>query len=246
MRYLIVSDIHANLEALTAVLDHSQGRYERALCCGDLVGYGADPNEITDWVRASCQTVIRGNHDKASVGLDDLEWFNPIAKQAAIWTRDALRPDNLAYLYSLPHGPVAIENFELAHGSPMDEDEYTVSSNDADQAFEYLSQPVGFIGHTHIQGGFILNHNRVETLPRMGLFRDRDILKIDPECAYILNPGSVGQPRDGDPRAAYLIYDTGDKLVEYYRVNYDIATAQQKIRERGLPAVLADRLSLGR
>ena len=246
MRYLIVSDLHANLEALHAVLAQSAGESDRALCCGDLVGYGADPNPVCDWVRLNCAAVVRGNHDRASTGQDDLEWFNPVARNAAMWTLQALSPENAAYILALPRGPVTVETFQLFHGSPCDEDEYVVAAGEANQAFSYLETRVAFFGHTHVQGGFIWNQSRVETILRPPAHGDSQSLPIDPECAYMINPGSTGQPRDGDPRAAYALYDTEANEVTYRRVVYDVAAAQKKIHAAGLPPILADRLSVGR
>ena len=246
MRYLIVSDLHANLEALQSVLSHSEGAYDRALCCGDLVGYGADPNAVCDWVRLHCAVVVRGNHDRASTGQDDLEWFNPVARNAAKWTLEALTAENAGYITGLPRGPVTVETFQIFHGSPYDEDEYVIAAGEADQAFGYLETRVAFFGHTHVQGGFIWNQSRVETILRPPARSDSQALGIDPECAYMINPGSTGQPRDGDPRAAYAIYDTEAKEVVYYRVAYDVAGAQKKIHAAGLPPILADRLAVGR
>jgi predicted phosphodiesterase len=246
VRYLIVSDLHANLEALQAVLAQSAGRYDRALCSGDLVGYGADPNPVCDWVRLNCAVVVRGNHDRASTGQDDLEWFNPVARNAAMWTLQALSPENAAYIVGLPRGPVTVETFQIFHGSPYDEDEYVVAAGEASQAFSYMESRVAFFGHTHVQGGFIWNQSRVETILRVSARNDSQSLSIDPDCAYMINPGSTGQPRDGDPRAAYVIYDTEAKEVIYYRVGYDIASAQRKIHAAGLPPILADRLAVGR
>jgi len=246
VRYLIVSDLHANLEALSAVLASSAGEYDRAICCGDLVGYGADPNPVTQWVREHCDIVVRGNHDRASTGQDDLEWFNPVARAAAMWTMEHLSEENIRYVRDLAHGPVTVESFQVLHGSPSDEDEYVIGAGEAGQAFLYLESRVAFFGHTHVQGGFIWNHARVETIMRMPPARDMEFLDIDPDCAYLINPGSVGQPRDNDPRAAYALYDSDANRVTYCRVDYDIAAAQQKIQEAGLPPMLADRLSLGR
>ena len=246
MRYLIVSDLHANLEALQAVLARSAGAFDRALCCGDLVGYGADPNPVCDWVRLNCAVVVRGNHDRASTGQDDLEWFNPVARNAAMWTLQALSPENAAFIVGLPRGPVTVGAFQVFHGSPYDEDEYVIAAGEAGQAFSYLETRVAFFGHTHVQGGFIWNQSRVETILRMPARNDSQSLPIDPECAYMINPGSTGQPRDGDPRAAYAIYDTEAKAVIYHRVVYDIAAAQKKIHAAGLPPILADRLAVGR
>lgn len=246
MRYLIVSDLHANLEALEAVLRDADGRYDKAICCGDLVGYGADPNAIVEWVRANCALTVRGNHDKACTGIDDLEWFNPIAKQAAQWTQQALTPENATWTRDLPKGPLAMNGFQIVHGAPFDEDEYVMQAGEASQAFDYLEARVAFFGHTHVQGGFIWNHSRVETIPRTASRTDRQVMEIDPDCAYLVNPGSVGQPRDGDPRAAYCLYDADAGMVTYQRISYNVQGAQRKIRAAGLPDVLADRLSVGR
>jgi predicted phosphodiesterase len=246
VRYLILSDIHANLEALNAVLEQSAGGWDHALCCGDLVGYGADPNLVVEWVRANCPTVVRGNHDRASTGMDDLEWFNPVARAAAVWTLQALTTENADYIRALPRGPLSVDGFEVVHGSPFDEDEYVIAAGEAGNAFGYLESRLAFFGHTHVQGGFIWNQSRVETILRPSSGSDYEFLDIDPECAYLINPGSVGQPRDGDPRAGYVIYDSEDRRVKYCRVVYDVATAQKKIHDVGLPPILADRLSVGR
>jgi predicted phosphodiesterase len=248
VRYLVLSDLHANWQALEAVLRDAAGHYDQALCLGDLVGYGGNPNEVVEWVRANCAFVVRGNHDKASSGVDEeeLEWFNPVARQAALWTLSALTLENAAYVSGLPQGPLDVDGFQLVHGSPFDEDEYVLNPEEAGQAFGYMESRLAFFGHTHVQGGFIWNHSRVEVIPRTPLRSIGQEMTIDPECAYMVNPGSVGQPRDGDPRAGYLIYDPDTKLVNYYRLAYDIASAQERIRQVGLPPILADRLSVGR
>ena len=246
MRYLIVSDLHSNWQALEAVVREAAGGYDRALCCGDLVGYGAEPNLVVDWVRANCAVVVRGNHDKVSTGLEDLEWFNPVARAAALWTLKNLTPANIEYVHGLPKGPALLDGFQVLHGAPFDEDEYVVAADEAGQAFDYLERRLAFFGHTHMQGGFIWNHARVETIPATSARSRRQKMEVDPECGYLVNPGSVGQPRDGDPRAAYVRYDSAARLVAYCRVPYDVAAAQEKIRAAGLPPILADRLSLGR
>jgi predicted phosphodiesterase len=246
VRYLILSDIHGNLEGLEAVLAHAVDKYDQALCCGDLIGYGADPNAVIDWVRANAAVVVRGNHDKASVGLDDLEWFNPVARAAAVWTQHELTLENVDYVRNLPQGPLLLDGFQVVHGSPLDEDEYLLGPADAGQVFCYLDKPLTFFGHTHLQGGFIFNHARVETIGKTPADEERQTLELDPECAYLINPGSVGQPRDGDPRAAYVLYNSEERFVIFYRVPYDVAKAQEKIRRAGLPPLLADRLAAGR
>ncbi|HLI86493.1 MAG TPA: metallophosphoesterase family protein [Bryobacteraceae bacterium] len=246
MRYLILSDLHSNWEALEAVLRDAEGAYDQALCCGDLVGYGADPNRVTEWVRGHCATVVRGNHDRACTGLEDLEWFNPVARQAAVWTLQRLSPENAAYVRGLPHGPVFVDGIQLLHGSPTDEDEYVVRPEDAAGAFAYLESHLAFFGHSHIQGGFLWNHSRVETIPPVSIRGACSVMDIEPDTGYLLNPGSVGQPRDGDPRAAYMLYDSGASMARYRRVPYDVEKAQRKIRDAGLPPFLADRLAAGR
>ena len=243
MRSLILSDIHANWEALEAVLSHASGKYDRILCCGDLVGYGADPNRVVDWVRANVAAVVRGNHDKACAGLDDLEWFNPVAKRAALWTRKSLEADNLEYLKNLPQGPETLGSFQILHGSPLDEDEYVVTEQDAVQVFPYVEQAISFFGHTHVQGGFQANDRLVRLIP--GVAGESFALEVEKDGLYLVNPGSVGQPRDGDPRAAYAVYDEDHARVMYWRVGYDLAGAQRKIVEAGLPAILATRLATG-
>ncbi len=246
MRYLILSDIHANLEGLEAAAEHAAGKYDQVLCCGDLIGYGADPNAVTVWVRAHAAGVVRGNHDKASVGLDDLEWFNPVARAAAVWTQRELTPENTEYIRNLPRGPLTFDGFQMVHGSPLDEDDYILGAGDAGLVFGYLDKPLTFFGHTHFQGGFIWNRARVETIEKTPAAEERQTLELDPDCAYMINPGSVGQPRDGDPRAAYVLYNPEESFLIYYRLAYDVRKAQEKIRRAGLPPILADRLATGR
>ena len=246
MRYLILSDLHANWEALDAVVHHAKGQYDRSLCCGDLVGYGADPNSVVEWVRENCASTVRGNHDRACTGMEDLEWFNPVARAAAVWTLENLTVENIRYVRELPQGPAFVDGVQVLHGSPCDEDDYLVGAEQAAEAFNYLERRLAFFGHTHLQGGFIWNQERVETIPTISLRSDCQTLEIDSSGGYLLNPGSVGQPRDGDPRAAYALYDSERNVVDYHRVDYDLETAQRKIREAGLPTFLAERLSIGR
>jgi len=246
VRYLILSDIHANWEGLEAVTAHAAGKYDQVLCCGDLIGYGADPNAVTEWVRDHVPAVVRGNHDKASVGLDDLEWFNPVARAAAIWTSRELTPENTEYIRNLPRGPLTFDGFQVVHGSPLDEDDYILEAADAGSVFGYLETPLTFFGHSHLQGGFIWNHERVEIIGKPPAWEQRQTLELDPRCAYMINPGSLGQPRDGDPRAACLLYNPDESFLIFYRLPYDVRKAQEKIRRAGLPPLLADRLATGR
>ena len=245
MRYLILSDIHSNWEALEAVIDAASGEYDRVLCCGDIVGYGADPNRVIDWVRNNVNVIVRGNHDKACTGNEDLEWFNPVARISAVWTADQLTPANLEYLRRLPKGPMDVEGFQVLHGSPLDEDEYLVNSLDAAQLVGYLETPLYFFGHTHLQGGFAFHHRRIRRLPQVPQHTGCLSLDLDPDAVYLVNPGAVGQPRDGDPRAGYVLYSAEDRAVTFRRVAYDVAAAQEKIRKAGLPELLAARLAVG-
>jgi len=247
VRYLIISDLHSNWEALQAVLEDAAGKYEQILCCGDIVGYGSDPNPVVDWVRTHVQATVRGNHDRACVGLEDLEWFNPVAQAASIWTMTQLTEVNADFIRNLPMGPVTVGNFQLIHGSPVDEDDYLVSADDAVSAFPYAESSLLFFGHTHLQGGFRWRSDQVQAIGRLHPdWQTRYLLEIDPQCAYLINPGSVGQPRDSDPRAAYVLYDTEAELLYYHRVPYDVETTQRKIRDAGLPDLLAARLAVGR
>jgi predicted phosphodiesterase len=236
---------------LESALAAVEGRYDQVLCCGDLVGYGADPNPAVDWVRQHCAGVVRGNHDKACAGLSDASEFNNAARTAARWTFNRLSQENLDYLRDMPQGPLTIsanpEEFLLVHGSFTDEDEYLLGENDARPEMERLPVQLTFFGHTHVQGGFVVRGGRTQTLrpPRKSEI-DRAVLEIEEREKYLLNPGSIGQPRDGDPRAALVIYTPEERVVEYWRMPYDVAAAQQKILDAGLPEVLATRLKLGR
>ena len=241
MRYLILSDIHANLEALEAVLADSTGLYQQVVCLGDIVGYGADPNEVTAWVRRNCESVIRGNHDRACTGMTDLGSFNPIAKAAAEWTSAQLEPDHFHYLRELPKGPLTVVDFRIVHGSPLDEDAYVVSVHDAEEQLESLEQELIFFGHTHIQGGFARN-GAARQIDRLSA---RELTLVREGDTLLINPGSVGQPRDNDWHAAYAIYDAGTRQIEFRRCPYDVDAAQKKIIEAGLPQALAERLGLG-
>ncbi len=239
MPHLILSDIHGNIEALSAVLEDARGRYERILCLGDLVGYGADPNAVVEWVRENTEVTIRGNHDKACWDPEPAESFNPVARVSAMWTRLALSPASLAYIERLPRGPLRYDGFDVVHGSPFDEDEYLITLEEAWMAREFLAAQVTFFGHTHVQGGFLLASSGVG-----GIDAGRT-LEIEPDYFYLVNPGSVGQPRDRDPRAAYALYSPEERAIEFRRVAYDVDRAAAKILAAGLPEFLAARLFEG-
>ncbi len=247
MRYLVLSDIHANFTALEAALAAVEGRWESVVCLGDVVGYGPDPNEVIDRVRALGAMTIRGNHDKAACGLADAEDFNPVARAAADWTREHLRADNLTYLQQLPQGPLEADGLALIHGALHDEDEYVFAPAQALDGLLESPSPVTFFGHTHFQGGFSFRDSKLEVIqlrPEPGT--SFAALRVEPGTRYLLNPGSVGQPRDGDPRAAFAIADLNHSVVEFWRVPYDIEAVQQRMKRAGLPEPLILRLAFGR
>lgn len=247
MRVLVLSDIHANLTALEAALAAVEARWDRAVCLGDVVGYGPDPNEVVDRVRALGALTIRGNHDKAGCGLVDAEDFNPVARRAAVWTREQLRPDNLEYLQKLPSGPVEVEGIALLHGALRDEDEYVFAPAQALEGLLESPSPVTFFGHTHFQGGFSLRDSTLEVIQlRPSPGTSFAALHIEASTRYLLNPGSVGQPRDGDPRAAFAVADLDHQVVEFWRVPYEVEAVQQRMEHAKLPEPLILRLAFGR
>jgi predicted phosphodiesterase len=245
VKVLIVSDLHANWHALQAVLDDSKGAYQEIVCCGDLVGYNAYPGEAVDWTRANCKAVIRGNHDKAVTGSEDLNWFNDVAQVAARWSAEQLNREQLDYLKALPKGPVKLEHFHLFHGAPQDEDEYVTSGFEATSCFKHLELPLSFFGHTHLQGGFFHTRGRVGTIAPVRADRTEKVIELEPDVMYMVNPGSVGQPRDGDPRAGYAVYDSDERTVTLRRALYPIDEAAKAILAAKLPESLAARLFHG-
>jgi diadenosine tetraphosphatase ApaH/serine/threonine PP2A family protein phosphatase len=247
MRYLVLSDIHANLEALEAVLSGAADAHcDRVLLLGDLVGYGADPNAVCDRVRdLPSAVVIRGNHDKVASGVDSVEGFNHLARVAITWTSTMLTAENREYLAALPAGPAIIdEQVEICHGTPFDEDVYVFDDLDALRSMRSATRPLCLYGHTHVPAAFHIGDNELQMIgpPRGERFR----ITLHDGDPYLVNCGSVGQPRDGDPRAAYGIVDTDARTLTVARVPYDLPRAQAKIIAAGLPEVLAQRLGMGR
>lgn len=245
MQVLILSDLHANWPALEAVLTDAAGQYASVVCCGDVVGYNPQPARVLEWVRTSCHAVIRGNHDKVVAGIDDIEWFNEIAQTAARWTTHVLSGDQLDYLRSLKQGPASVDGFQIWHGSPADEDEYLTMPSEAAPRFPDMVTPLGFFGHTHLQGGFFAKHGYVGLIPQVKPDEREYVLELEPNVVYMVNPGSVGQPRDRDPRAAYVLYDPARRLVTFRRVAYAVSETIAGIQEAGLPDVLGFRLLAG-
>ena len=250
MRALILSDVHGNLEALTAVLAAAEP-YDSLWNLGDLVGYGGSPNEVLELVRAKAQVNVRGNHDRVCCGLTSAMGFNPVARAAAIWTQQELTGENLAWLRGVAQGPVTPEGqsaVTCAHGSPLNEDQYILNVRDAWAPLQQTAATITFFGHTHVQGGFSQQEQDWrEIRPRFGMQGDAEswILKVG-QARHLINPGSVGQPRDHDWRAGFAIYDSEVEEVVYWRVPYDVTSAQGRILMAGLPERLAARLREGR
>jgi diadenosine tetraphosphatase ApaH/serine/threonine PP2A family protein phosphatase len=247
MRYLVISDIHANLEAYETVMAEAASlNYDKVLVLGDLVGYGADPNAICEKIRAlGPEALIRGNHDKVGSGIESPEGFNAVARNAIRWTFENLTNDNRDWLAELPAGPMIVDELiEICHGTPFDEDAYVFDDLDALRAMHAARRPLCLFGHTHVQVGHFL------TKDEFGLCTAEEqrplTISLADDTSYLVNPGSVGQPRDGDPRAGFGLVDTAKREMTIHRIEYPIAKAQQRILEEGLPDVLAQRLALGR
>ena len=251
MNILLLSDIHANLEAMEACLAAAPA-FDFVANLGDVVGYGASPNDVIDRCRGLGKIFVRGNHDKAATGLLELDDFNPMAAAAALWTRDQLTPEHMEWLRSLPQGPIGLERVptaQLVHGSPGDEDMYVVSIGDALVPLITVDTPITFFGHTHLQGGFFANGSSVDGFrPEYRTVGQAEsvALQLKSGTRYMINPGSVGQPRDGDWRAAFAVFDTDSQIVHFHRTPYNLKAAQDRIFSANLPARLATRLAAGR
>ena len=240
MTTALISDIHGNLEALDAVLAEIQARRpRRVLCLGDIVGYGASPNECLAKVRKHCELVLLGNHDAAASGGPEAARFNIYARVAAEWTAKTLTRENREYLQRLPLTS-SEKSFYLVHASPAcpRDWEYLLDRFDAEPQFHYFTEPICFIGHTHQPAVYMADPAGCKSLPISNV-------TLEPNRRYIVNVGSVGQPRDHDPRACLVLYHEAAGVVEYVRVPYNIEGAQAKIRAAQLPEVLAARLATG-
>jgi predicted phosphodiesterase len=238
--------MHGNWDAFASVLRRVRRKhFDATLVLGDLVGYGAGPNQVVEAVKEleGAVYVVRGNHDKVVCQLEDGSNFNQPALAAARWTTERLTPANLRYVREMTPGPLKIEEgLHICHGSPLDEDTYVFSIYDAYEIFTNYEAQVVFFGHTHIPSLFVQQAKGIEVAVVQG---ETFSLKLEEGQRYLLNPGSIGQPRDRDPRAAYLTYDTETRTARWHRVDYPISKAQERIVKSGLPKVLADRLALG-
>lgn len=240
MRYALIGDIHGNLEAFDAVLASiEQEHVDQILCVGDIVGYGANPVECIDLVKEKCTKVVAGNHDYAAIGLTDVDYFNPFAKDALLWTSERLSEKEINYLASLKLMERE-DSFTMVHATlsnPRDWG-YILNTFDAAMNFELQVDPICFVGHSHGPVVYMKRENFISG--------HRFVSKIEAGCQYIINVGSVGQPRDGDYRASYVVFDLDLQTLKLKRVEYDVVKTQKKIMEAGLPQILADRLSIGR
>ena len=246
MRALVLSDVHGNLHALEAVLA-AAGSFDQLWNLGDAVGYGAKPNEVIDILRGRAAVNVRGNHDRVCAGLTSAEGFNPVAAEAAAWTRETLTPENLDWLRAVPKGPVrATDDVTCAHGSPLHEDHYILSMRDAWTPLQRMQTGLTFFGHTHVQGGFVQQGAEWEEARPVCGPEGFCQIPVSPGARMLINPGSVGQPRDRDARAAFALYDSVEAVIVFRRVPYDVDGAQNAIRAAGLPERLASRLESGR
>ncbi len=240
MRYAVIADIHANLEAFEVVLADSKEQNCTHYCCvGDVVGYNANPKECLEIVRSMGMPVVKGNHDEYCSSEDDLEGFNPHAAEAVNWTRKQLSKEDRQWLRDLKYMRL-VASFSMVHAT-LDGPQrwgYVFDKLAAAASFTYQNTAVCFFGHTHVPVAFVR-----DSMVRGGTYSK---FKVEPGKKYFVNVGAVGQPRDGNPKSGYVIYDLNEGTIELRRLNYDIAKAQQKIMAAGLPQRLADRLTLGK
>jgi predicted phosphodiesterase len=246
----VISDVHSNLEALTAVLEAIDRIEVDALyCLGDLVGYNANPVECVDAILPRTAAVVRGNHDKAVCGLLDLDWFSRAARQAALWTRDHIDGETLERLRGLPAGPREVEGVLLCHGAPFDEDAYLADTASIADAYRFMEahHPRARIclhGHTHFP--LVVEKQGAKGRPEVLHPREEEVVQLRPGATYLINPGSVGQPRDGIARASFGILDIINMAYRNVRTTYKVHETQRKVLQAGLPSELAYRLAEGR
>ncbi|MDD5530270.1 MAG: metallophosphoesterase family protein [bacterium] len=239
MRYAILSDIHSNIEALESVVSELKGReISKVICLGDIVGYGANPNECCNLVKEMSECVILGNHDAGSIGLTNLSHFHSLAKEVCVWTSKILTHENTSWLKSLSFQQ-NYNNVLLSHSSPSTPGHwhYVSSMNDAINEFPVCDH-ICFIGHTHVPATFVKIGQKYKIITNNKFL-------INPDYKYIINPGSVGQPRDKNTQSSFAVYDSEIEEIETVRISYDIDATQKKIINAGLPQYLAERLLLG-
>ena len=244
MRYVIFSDIHSNIEAFEKLLSlkkiNNVGKY---LFLGDLVGYGPNPDEVlTQFRKLPNINFVRGNHDKVIADLESSSLFNPAAAFSAEWSKLKIAEANFQFLKQLPKGPQIIDRFiTICHGSPFDEDYYVFSQFEAVESFKFMETSIGFFGHTHFPIIYYLRNEKIDIVPLSENMR----IKLDANTRYLINPGSIGQPRDKNPASSFVIFDSSKREISFIRFTYEVKTTQKKIREAGLPELLASRLESG-
>ncbi|MBN2225400.1 MAG: metallophosphoesterase family protein [Deltaproteobacteria bacterium] len=242
MRTAIISDIHANLIGFRAFLDAVERlSVQRTLCLGDIVGYNPWPNECIQIIRDRSIACVMGNHDRVAARIEDPDNFNAPARQAILWTRSVLTEENRDFLAGLPDRRVIDDSTIMVHGSPRNPDEYILTTKNACENMVFMKErfgaSLGFFGHTHLPGVFDLIH---ESIP---IYEGKTSLKET--SVYLINPGSIGQPRDGNPGVSFLVYDNDEKTLEFFRVSYDIDAVFEAIGRKGLSPYLGKRLFLG-
>lgn len=246
MVYLIISDLHSNLESLERFIQISKTiPHDQKVCLGDIVGYNANPNECVDWVRDNVDVVLAGNHDYAVVGKTDTSYFNPYAYEACMWTREALTEDNIEYLGSLP--TQREQNGILwVHSSPFEPNEWHYVNNkyDGEENFPHFKAQWCFLGHSHKPVVLEQHPGGAVEAVYGGAVHHWDYT-LKPDCRYIINVGSLGQPRDGIPDPCFVVFDSDKSSVTFRRYEYDLKSTQEKIRANNLPPFLAERLSAG-
>lgn len=241
MRYAIVSDIHGNEESLKKALSLMQPD-DKVLCLGDIVGYGPNPNECVRMIRERASETVLGNHDVAAVDNFGIEYFNAAARRAIEWTQTVIEPENIAWLNGLSY-EIRQPGFLMVHGAPVHYFEYLLDKRHAKAAFERTDAPLIFIGHTHIAEYYALEHDGSVSHEHM---QHGGQIVLQPGVRYIIDVGSVGQPRDLNPKACFVFFDDEKRTIEWVRYEYPIAEVQQKIVDADLPHALAARLDVGR
>lgn len=244
MRYLVFSDIHSNLEAFRKFLSLKRIKeVDKKLFLGDLVGYGPDPDEsISLFKEFKDIQYIRGNHDKVIANLESSSLFNPVAAFSAEWSKKQISSENKDFLKNINKGPLTVDHFiTICHGSTFDEDYYLFSIFEAIESFKFMETSIGFFGHTHFPIIYLLRNEKIETVS----LTNNTKIKLDPNTRYLINPGSIGQPRDKNPTPSFVIFDSRKKEINFHRFTYNIKTTQKKIRNAKLPEILASRLESG-
>lgn len=242
MRYGIISDVHSNIEALQTVLDELDVlRFDELICLGDIVGYGPSPNECCDTLQIRRCTSIAGNHDEAAAKDWGIDYFSPLAREALEWNKAALTQNHLKFLQGLPRER-RFDGFDIVHGAPVYHFDYILDVIDAQAAFERTDAALTFVGHSHIAEVYFQD-SAGRTYQQRLLHGGR--IEISPEYRYIVNPGSVGQPRDRNPQASFAVFDASEGFVDVRRVTYDVRRVQDRIEAAHLPSQLGDRLAIG-